>query len=222
MNREKRYFTPDDFHLDESGTMICPAGQAMWLRCGSCRSSDGKHTGKAYMGHVESCSGCQLRSRCMRNEGTKARRVVILEAVRKGIACNYSALMRERFDTPQGRSVHSGRMGTVEPVFGHIAGTKKLNRFTLRGRNKVNNQWLLYCMVHNSGKIQEYGKWDRWEGKIIMRFSRNGLNPRVQAGDSWNPKDLEVFLIQGDTGIEQKGRYTRMSCRKPGMIRNFE
>ncbi len=40
--------------------------------------------------------------------------------------------------------------------FLYIAGIKKLNRFTLRGTEKVRTQWLLYCMVHNIGKIQRY------------------------------------------------------------------
>ena len=71
---------------------------------------------------------------------------------------NYTLKMKEQFDSAYGRSLYSKRMGTVEPVFGHIAGTKKLNRFTLRSKKKVNNQWLLYCTVHNIGKIQKYGK----------------------------------------------------------------
>jgi hypothetical protein len=29
---------------------------------------------------------------------------------------------------------------------------KKMNRFSLRKKIKVNIQWLLYCMVHNIGK----------------------------------------------------------------------
>jgi hypothetical protein len=32
-----------------------------------------------------------------------------------------------------------------------------LDRFTLRGRIKVNIQWVLYCMVHNIGKILTFG-----------------------------------------------------------------
>jgi len=66
--------------------------------------------------------------------------------------------MLNKFDTPYARSMYSRRIGTVEPVFGHIRGTKKLDRFTLRTKKKVNNQWLLYCMVHNIGKISRYGK----------------------------------------------------------------
>jgi hypothetical protein len=44
----------------------------------------------------------------------------------------------------------------VEPVFANITRTLGLNRFTLRGKRKVNGQWLLYCMVHNLLKIHRY------------------------------------------------------------------
>jgi hypothetical protein len=34
---------------------------------------------------------------------------------------------------------------------------KGLNRFSLRSKKKVDGQWNLYCMVHNIGKIANYG-----------------------------------------------------------------
>jgi hypothetical protein len=34
---------------------------------------------------------------------------------------------------------------------------KGMNKYTLRGKIKVNIQWLLYCMVHNMEKIANYG-----------------------------------------------------------------
>ena len=61
--------------------------------------------------------------------------------------------MIERFDTERGRHYYSRRMGTVEPVFANITSTLGLNRFSLRGRVKVDTQWKLYCTVHNIGKI---------------------------------------------------------------------
>jgi hypothetical protein len=45
------------------------------------------------------------------------------------------------------------RFATVEPVVANIKTQKRLNRFTLRGKVKVNIQWMLYCMVHNIEKI---------------------------------------------------------------------
>ena len=45
----------------------------------------------------------------------------------------------------------------AEPVFANINSARGLKRFSHRGRNKVNTQWLLYCLVHNIGKVQRYG-----------------------------------------------------------------
>jgi hypothetical protein len=45
----------------------------------------------------------------------------------------------------------------AEPVFANIRTHKRRDRFTLRGKVKVNIQWLLYCMVHNIEKITHYG-----------------------------------------------------------------
>ena len=37
-------------------------------------------------------------------------------------------------------------------VFGNIRHNKRLNRFTLRGRHKVDGQWKLFALVHNIEK----------------------------------------------------------------------
>lgn len=152
----KKFFTPTDFHFDEqSGKLICPAGYPLWLKCGNYRANGGKHIGKAYMGYEKNCMNCTLRAQCLRKETTKARQVVILDE--NASKLNNTAQMRKKFDTPEGRSIYSKRMGIIEPVFGHLRGAKKLDRFTLRGRAKVLIQWLLYCMVHNITKLQVYG-----------------------------------------------------------------
>ena len=52
--------------------------------------------------------------------------------------------MMERFDSERGRYYYSKRMGAVEPVFGNTRATLGLDRFTLRGRRKVDAQWKLY------------------------------------------------------------------------------
>jgi len=45
----------------------------------------------------------------------------------------------------------------VEPVFGTGRANKRLDRFTLRRRTKVNGQWTLYCLVHNIEKAAHAG-----------------------------------------------------------------
>ena len=149
----KKYFRPEDFHFDSiTGKLICPAGLPLWCKGKNFKSSTGL-TGQAFMGHIKNCTACKLRSKCLRNKSTKARQVVIFDKVE-----NATEKMKRKIDSPFGRSMYSKRMGTVEPVFGNIRGRKNLDRFTLRGKKKVNNQWLLYCMVHNIGKINRYGK----------------------------------------------------------------
>ena len=65
--------------------------------------------------------------------------------------------MMEKIDTMAGRKIYEKRLGMVEPVFANIRSNKRLDRFTLRGKIKVNIQWLLYCLVHNIEKILNYG-----------------------------------------------------------------
>ena len=71
-----------------------------------------------------------------------------------------TSAMREKIDTPRGRELYSQRLGIVEPVFGNIGNALGLDRFTLRGRTKVNVQWKIFALVHNLFKIQRVG----WAG----------------------------------------------------------
>jgi hypothetical protein len=66
--------------------------------------------------------------------------------------------MKQKIDTPEGRRIYSRRLGIVEPVFGNIRSCKRMDSFTLRGKVKVNIQWMLYCLVHNIEKIANFGK----------------------------------------------------------------
>ena len=70
---------------------------------------------------------------------------------------NLSKAMAAKIDSEEGRRIYPQRLAIVEPVFANIQTHKGMNRFTLRGKIKVNVQWLLYCMIHNIGKILRYG-----------------------------------------------------------------
>jgi hypothetical protein len=56
---------------------------------------------------------------------------------------DHAAAMKQKIDTERGRHQYSRRLGIVEPVFANVCSTRGLRRFTLRGREKVNAQWLL-------------------------------------------------------------------------------
>ena len=63
----------------------------------------------------------------------------------------------DKFQDNVFREIYARRMQIVKPVFANIRTHKKMNRFTLRSKSKVNIQWTLYCIVHNIGKIMRYG-----------------------------------------------------------------
>ena len=66
--------------------------------------------------------------------------------------------MKARIDSEKGKIIYGHRMSVVEPVFANIGTQKGLNKFSLRGREKVDTQWKMFSMVHNIEKIAKYGK----------------------------------------------------------------
>lgn len=147
-----KLFSPGDFEFDlKTKTCICPAGQIL--------DSNGVHyltngrLGLKFKGRVQSCGQCELRSQCLRHpERTPVRQVAYIA---KGQPSPHEATekMKRAIDTQQGRRLYSQRIGTVEPVFANIRHNKKMNRFTVRGKAKVNTQWHLFCLVHNIEKM---------------------------------------------------------------------
>ncbi|MEW8030319.1 MAG: transposase [Candidatus Thiodiazotropha sp.] len=64
--------------------------------------------------------------------------------------------MKRKLDSTRGRHIYSQRLGTVEPVFGHITDAIGNKHFSYRGKRKVDGQWKL-MMFHNTLKIHRYG-----------------------------------------------------------------
>jgi transposase len=151
---KKRWFTPDDFRLDEhTGKLICPAGHGLYVKNRNFEI-DG-HRAIAYQGPKSACGNCVLRSKCLRNPRTVSRQVHVFYGHRPG---SLTDAMKNKIDTVEGRATYSKRLGIVEPVFGNIRACKRMDRLTLRGRIKVSIQWMLYCLVHNIEKIINFGK----------------------------------------------------------------
>lgn len=151
----KRFFSVEDFTWDDRiGKLICPAGHGLYIRNRNFITASG-HKAIAYQAPKTACRNCSLRSKCLRTPDTISRQVHVFYGKRPG---SITDEMKRKIDTPQGRRTYSKRLGIVEPVFGNIRSCKKMDRFTLRGRIKVNIQWMLYCLVHNIEKIANYGR----------------------------------------------------------------
>ena len=152
---KKRYFSVEDFKMDDrSGKLICPAGHGLYVKNRNFVTKDG-YKAIAYQAPKTACRDCRFRSKCLRNPNTLSRQVHVFYGKRPG---SLTDEMREKIDTKQGRKIYGKRLGIVEPVFGNIRSCKRMDKFTLRGKIKVNIQWLLYCLVHNIEKIIKYGK----------------------------------------------------------------
>jgi len=147
-----RLFIQDDFHFDPvSNTCICPAGKNLWLQSKSI-DVGGKNYSR-FTGYLKDCRICPLQKQCMRKPPkSTGRQVQFLQQSQSTVS--YSDKMKVKIDSPVGRRQYSKRLGAIEPVFGNITVNKGMNKFTLRGQEKVNAQWQMYCLVHNIEKLR--------------------------------------------------------------------
>ena len=99
-----------------------------------------------------------LRTQCLRTPGTTIVRNVAFDRGREGSAsATHTMRMQPRFDTPEGREQYGQRFAAVEPVFVNVRYTKRLDRFTLRGRTKLHGQYLFIFPVHHIEKHTHAG-----------------------------------------------------------------
>jgi transposase len=151
--KRKKRFALEAFNYDKrTDCYVCPAGKFLRLEHDGAKNSGNLY--RRYVADQTDCRGCSLRSQCLRTKRTK-RRWLNVPSGTDGI--NYSKQMVAKIDTERGRKIYPQRLAVIEPVFANIRVHKRLDRFTLRGKAKVNVQWLLYCMVHNMEKILNYG-----------------------------------------------------------------
>jgi len=146
-----KLFRTEDFTFDKDMThCICPSGKRLY------RSG---FNAKAYRfkGTQTTCVSCKLRAQCIRNPEKTVIRQVAYFTGKTGDGPTFTDKMKRKIDSAIGRVIYGMRMAISEPPFSHITSSLKLDRFTLRGKMKVNTQWNLFCIVHNLTKIHRYG-----------------------------------------------------------------
>jgi transposase len=142
----KNLFGHDKFFYNAmNNSFSCPAGKE--LKYDGVSNNHG-HIGRRYKVKDGSCSVCYMKNECMK-KNSKIRSIFITDIPKSK---TFSESMIEKIDSLYGRKIYSLRMGIVEPVFANIRYCKGLDRFTLRGKEKVNIQWMLYCCIHNIEK----------------------------------------------------------------------
>jgi hypothetical protein len=148
-----RLFTSNDFHYDEvTQTCRCPAGNDMWRSGINVKSHNQQYT--RFCGYLKDCKSCPLQQQCMRKPPIKTGRQVQFKNDESCKQLSYIDKMKVKIDSPIGRRQYSKRLGAIEPVFGNITVNKGMNRLTLRGKEMVNTQWKIYCLVNNIEKLR--------------------------------------------------------------------
>jgi len=157
-NGAKMLYRAKDFTLSEDKRFcICPAGKRLY-RNGSNVILD-RNTAIKFRSRKTDCRECEVRERCLRNpETSEVRQVCFIQGRVASITETFTEKMRQKIDSIKGRLIYNRRLGTAEPPFAHLRSILRLDRFTLRGKRKVNTQWLMYCIVHNLLKVHRYGE----------------------------------------------------------------
>jgi hypothetical protein len=157
-NQNSNTFTRDDFRWDaKNQCYICKNGKLLKREARAQRLRNIIYD--MYRANPNDCSACPLRLQCLSTPQTRSRYLLIPvdrppgEKRKAGLVEH----MKAKIDTPEGRKIYSKRLAIVEPVFANIRARKRLDRFTLRTKTKVNVQWMLYALVHNIEKIVNYG-----------------------------------------------------------------
>ena len=150
--RTDRLTLADFEHQEERDEYRCPHGGVFRLQVKTAVADGVIYRG--YRSDGERCKGCELKARCVKGKKVKRKHLMVPVG---NVLGNWTKAMAAKIDSEKGRRIYHQRMAIAEPVFANIRVHKVMNRFTLRGRIKVNIQWLLYCMIHNIEKLLTRG-----------------------------------------------------------------
>lgn len=153
--REQPKLHTEDFTYDaKNDAFTCPNGNILSLKTAHHKMRNGTY--RTYRIKDDSCAYCLLRPKCLTNSKA-CRRHICVPLEKSEQELNPSQRMKQKVDSLWGKIIYGGRMGCVEPVFGNLRHNKHLDRFTYRGKDKVDVQWKLFSLIHNIEKIANCG-----------------------------------------------------------------
>jgi transposase len=155
------YIPASEFSFDPmTNSCLCPSGESLSFR--GVRENDLGIKIVYFEGRLLQCRNCDKKQQCMHNpkaaDHRKGNGRQVSFTLNETRAPTYTDWIKHRVDSSKGKQIYSHRMSVVEPVFGNIGTNKKLKRFSLRGKDKVQGQWHLFCLIHNLEKLNNYGQ----------------------------------------------------------------
>ena len=150
-----KYDAQDFSYNEEEKKYVCPEGKDLEYK-GTSKLRGREY--EIYQASLTDCKACPYFSRCTKSKKSQreirqGRKIIIVKGKRLGEpVAERCKKMQEKMAIEEYQAKYAQRIQIVEPVFANIRNCKGLDRFTLRGKDKVNGQWHLYCIVHNLGK----------------------------------------------------------------------
>ena len=134
------------FYNQEQDFYVCPMGQRMENVCKGTRISSNGYESQITYYQAKRCEGCPLRGQCHKAKGNRR-----IEVNHRLNALKHQA--KELLMSPKGLEHRSKRPIEVEAVFGQLKSNNKFNRFTFKGLEKVELEFLLMALGHNFRKM---------------------------------------------------------------------
>jgi len=134
------------FYNSELDFYICPMGQRMENIGKGQRISSNGYESQITHYQAKRCDGCPLRSLCHQAKGNR-----IIEVNHRLNQLKHKA--KERLLSEKGLEHRSKRPIEVEAVFGQLKSNNKFNRFTFKGLEKVEMEFILMAIGHNFRKM---------------------------------------------------------------------
>jgi transposase len=152
--RTKKYrdnaYHKDKFQQNpDNGTYTCPQGRAMEFKHSYTRTTDNGYEQTFHTYECRDCSQCPVASHCKKGNGNRTIQI-------NPQLDTYRAHARARLTTPEGYTLYKRRSIEPEPVFGDIKWNQKVERFLLRGKDKITLEFGLHCIAHNTKKIAQF------------------------------------------------------------------
>ena len=161
------------FYNQEQDFYVCPMGQKMEnTGTGKRISSNGYHSQVTYY-QVKRCEGCPLRGQCHQSKTDRTIQVNhrLNELKEKA---------KELLNSDNGLLHRSKRPVEVEAVFGQLKNNNKFNRFTFKGLEKVEMEFILMAIGHNFRKMMTKTKTSsRLVFKIIKIGTIGNLKTKI-------------------------------------------
>ena len=137
----------------ESDSYLCHMGRRISVACEKKTKSASGYPIVTTVYECESCAGCPHKEKCIRPGGKKP-----LEERTKRLHVSKTFLRQraeahERITSEQGVLLRMNRSIQVEGAFGVLKENMGFRQFLLRGRVKVEIEFLILCMAYNINKL---------------------------------------------------------------------